>query len=186
MQLSRTDIQDLYERYAHVVHRRCLSILRDEEDAYDAMQEVFVRLIKHADQFRGEAQPLTWLYRTSTNLCLNRIRDRRSRARKLAEPNPAADTLPGMGAFSRIDPERRHLVASLLEKADESTRAIVLYYFVDEMTLEEVSRIVGVSVPTIRKRIRRFQRIAGKSVGRTALSACLLALVGGLEAWRVS
>ncbi len=134
-----------------------------------------MRLIKHAEQFRGEASPLTWLYRTSTNLCLNRIRDRRSRARKLAEPDPAATTLPGMGRASGATAEDRHLVATLLDKADDTTRAIVIYYFLDEMTLEEVSRMVGMSVPTIRKRIRGFQRIAGKHVGRIALTACLIA-----------
>ncbi len=179
MQLSRADIQELYERYGHTVYRRCRSLLRDEEEAYDAMQEVFVRLITHADQFRGEASPLTWLYRTSTNLCLNRIRDHHARARKLADPDPAADTLPGMSAFSGIDPERRHLVASLLRKADASTRAILIYYYMDGMTLDEVSAVMGISVPTLRKRIRRFQKAAGKSFGKTVLSACLLVLLGG-------
>ena len=183
MNLSRADIQALYERYGHIVYRRCLSILRDQEDAYDAMQEVFMRLIKHADQFRGEASPLTWLYRTSTNLCLNRIRDSRARARKLAEPDPAATALPGMGRTSTTAPEDRHLVASLLHEADERTRAIIVYYFLDEMTLEEVSRMVGMSVPTIRKHIRRFQRKASKRVGHDLLTACLVLAV--CHAWRV-
>lgn len=178
MELSRDEVRTLYESYGHVVYHRCLSMLRDEEEAHDAMQEVFVRLIRNADHFRGEAAPLTWLYRISTNFCLNRIRDRQSRAKKLAEPNPTAATLPGMSAFANIDPERRSLVASLLAQVDEQTRAIVVYYFVDEMTLDEISTLVEMSVPTLRKRIRHFQSVARRKMDISAATMVMLAWAG--------
>jgi RNA polymerase sigma-70 factor (ECF subfamily) len=164
MQMTRSEIHALYDRYGHVVFHRCRTILGDEQEARDAMQEVFVRLMKNVDQFRGEASPLTWLYRVSTNLCLNRVRDHRARARKLAEPDPSADTLPGMSAFAGIDPERRNLVRSLLDRIDDETRAIVIYYFVDEMTLEEIAALVDLSVPTVRKRIQHFQGVARRTL----------------------
>mgnify|MGYP000024964745 CR=1 FL=1 len=174
MALTRGEIQVLYDRYAHVVSHRCRTLLGNEQEAYDVMQDVFIRLIQSGDQLRGEASPLTWLYRVSTNLCLNRIRDHRSRSRKLAEPDLTATNLPGMSAFSNIDPDRRELVNSLLERVDEETRAVVLYYFVDELTLEEVSALMSLSVPTIRKRIQHFQGVARRTLNLSPASALLL------------
>jgi len=164
MEVTRAEIQTLYERHSHVVFGRCRTLLGNEEEAADAMQEVFIRLLKNADQFRGEASPTTWLYRVSTNLCLNRIRDRKARAAKLAHPDPSAVALPGMSAFQNVDPERRKLVETLLDKVDDETQAIVVHYYVDEMTLNEIAQVLDLSVPTLRKRIQHFQGIARRTL----------------------
>ena len=157
MQLSSQQIAGLYDQYGALVYRRCRSLTGNDEDAYDLMQESFMRLVINAESLNGTASPLTWLYRVSTNLCLNRMRDARARAKKLQTPDAAATQLPGMSAFAGIDPERRKLVTSLLLRVDDETRAIVIYYFVDELTLDEIAELVELSVPTVRKRIQHFQ-----------------------------
>src|SRR3954454_2212716 len=83
--INRAEIEELYRRYGALVRRRARSILSDEHEAQDAMQEVFVRVIAAMAEFRGQSQPSTWLYRITTNLCLNRIRDNRRRRDRLAE-----------------------------------------------------------------------------------------------------
>ncbi len=52
---ERPDLRVLYERYGHAVHRRCRYFLRNDEDARDAMHEVFVRVARHYDDFRGQS-----------------------------------------------------------------------------------------------------------------------------------
>lgn len=178
MSLSRTDIQQLYDRYGAMVFRRCRTLVGDEQEAYDLMQEAFLRLITHSEGLRGEASPLTWLYRVSTNLALNRVRDARARAKKLAEPNASATHLPGMAAFQSLDPELRALVLGLLERVEPETRAIVIYYFVDELTLDEIAQLVSLSVPTLRKRIRHFQEVGRRFVEKeAAVSGSILGLL---------
>ena len=86
----------LYERYGAVVYRRARRLLGDEHAAWDAVQEVFVRVLKHARRFRREASPTTWLYRITTNYCLNVLRDSARHSRKLqveAGPVPRAPKL---------------------------------------------------------------------------------------------
>ena len=69
------DIEALSLRYGAMVLRRCRRLLRDEDEALDACQDVFVRLLGAPERLDG-AYPSSLLYRIATNVCLNRIRDR--------------------------------------------------------------------------------------------------------------
>ena len=68
------NVDQLYRRYGPMVIRRCTQLLRDEEQALDAAQDVFVRLMERQDRLKDD-YPSSLLYRMATNLCLNRIRD---------------------------------------------------------------------------------------------------------------
>src|SRR5262245_63335006 len=74
--MDAVDVTALTLRYGPMVLRRCRQLLRDEEEALDACQDVFLRVLER--QARLHAQyPSSLLYRIATNVCLNRIRDRR-------------------------------------------------------------------------------------------------------------
>lgn len=150
MTITDQELTALYDRYAHIVYRRCASILGTEEDARDAVQETFARVIRHHDEFRGHASPLTWMYRISTNYCLNQLRSRSGRRDTLAqrahERNGASEGMP-------LDRER---VLALLDGCDDDTRACVVHTYFDECTRQEVAELVGLSVPAVRKRIDEF------------------------------
>jgi RNA polymerase sigma-70 factor (ECF subfamily) len=162
--MSPTDaeLRSLYAEYAPVIHRRCRSILGNEEDAHDAVQETFSRVIVHWDSFRGESSPLTWMYRISTNYCLNRIRNRRSRAdkRKVHREEIVGTSFERVGRLW----EDEDTVRRLLDLADEQERAIVIHLFFDDMTREQAAEMVGVSVPTLRKRLNIFLKRARKAM----------------------
>src|SRR5512140_2099465 len=70
------DVEDLSRRYGPMVLRRCRQLLRDDDEALDACQDVFVRLLEHRGGLH-DSYPSSLLYRIATNVCLNRIRDRR-------------------------------------------------------------------------------------------------------------
>lgn len=175
MTLSDQELSALYDRYAHVVFRRCVSILGNEEDAHDAVQETFSRVLRHSDEFRGQASPLTWMYRISTNWCLNQIRNRSGRGKKLEDKRhevlPEENHLPTQ--TSGFD---RDLVVRLLDDADDETRACVVHTFFDDCTRQEVADLVGLSVPTVRKRVNEFLDRARRELG-VVDAASLAALV---------
>ena len=79
---TEAEIRALYDQYGPVLFHRCRSILRNDEDANDAVQETFARVIRNWSTFRSESSPLTWMYRISTNYCLNQVRNRTGRAEK--------------------------------------------------------------------------------------------------------
>jgi len=153
------DVESHYLRYGPMVLRRCRTLLRDPAKAEDAMQDVFVSLIRHEDRLREEA-PGALLLRVATNICLNKMRGERRR------PEDAHD---GDDLALRIaqadepggDAESRALARSVLGKlfgADDplaaSTRSLAFMHLVDGMTLEEVARESRLSVSGVRKRLR--------------------------------
>lgn len=78
------DIAAYYEQYGPMVLRRCKFLLKDEERALDAMQEVFVKLLENHHRLAG-TYPSSLLYRIATNVCLNMLR---SKSRSRTDYNP--------------------------------------------------------------------------------------------------
>ncbi len=149
------DIETYYDRYAPMVLRRCRTLLRDDAHAQDAMQDVFVALLRHADRLT-EGAPAALLLRVATNICLNRARAVRYRAEDADHERllRIADTA---GAASERRTVARDLLGKLFRADDPlaaSTQTIAVMHLVDGMTLEEVARDAGLSVSGVRKRLR--------------------------------
>ena len=140
------DVDALFERYGPMVLRRCRRLLRDEDEALDLTQEVFLRVLKNRGTLT-DRHPSSLLYRIATNLSLNRIRDRRR-----------APVLPGDLVLDRnarwADPDAGLRLARLFGRHPESTRTMAVLHYVDGMTLEQVARECGLSVSGVRKRLR--------------------------------
>ena len=156
------DVEGHYLRYGPMVLRRCRSLLRDQAKAEDAMQDVFVTLMRHEERLTEEA-PGALLLRVATNICLNKMRgDRRRREDIGVETDdlPAriahADDRQGAGdAESRT--AARNMIAKLFRSDDPlaaSTRSLAFMHLVDGMTLEEVARESRLSDSGVRKRLR--------------------------------
>jgi RNA polymerase sigma-70 factor (ECF subfamily) len=148
------DITALYRRYGDLVLGRCRTLLRNEADAQDAVQEVFLKLHRYRDSFRGESSPSTFLFRIATTTCLNRIRTRKRR------PEDPVEELPPVmeGTDSVLDRLAvRDLLERLLAHQDERTQDCVVYHYVDGMTHDEVGDILGISGAAVRKRISTFR-----------------------------
>ncbi|MEZ4235050.1 MAG: sigma-70 family RNA polymerase sigma factor [Myxococcota bacterium] len=77
------DLRNWYQQYGLMVHCRCRALLRDDEEAREVMQDVFVEVLRRGDALQVDA-PSSFLYRTATNLCLNRLRTCK---RKPSEPD---------------------------------------------------------------------------------------------------
>lgn len=147
------DIPALYRRYGDLVLGRCRTILQNDADAQDAMQEVFLKVHRFSASFRGDSSPSTFLYRITTTTCLNRIRTRRRRPEDPVEelpPLPSSDSVLDTLAL-------RELLDELLEGSDDKTRECLIYHYVDGMTHEEAGEMVGLSGAAVRKRIAGFK-----------------------------
>ena len=152
---TEVQVENLYSQYGGLIHRRCRRILRDDEEAWDAVQEVYARAIRSWDSWDGTASRLTWLSRIATNHCINVIRDSRGRREKLDQRK---DERPGAGlgpdAHGRL--ELLDVVKAIMEDMDEDLQRLAVLYYFDEMTQAEIAQEVGLSVPTVRKRLRLF------------------------------
>lgn len=158
------DIDALYRTYGDMVLGRCRSLLRSEADAEETCQEVFLRLWRYRDTFRGEASPTTFLFKITTSTCLNRLRTRRRHPEDLVDELPPG-ALCQDGLLSEV--ESRELLRSLTAAEDERTMACLVYHHLDGMTHDEVGELLGISGAAVRKRISTFRdrvraRVAGE------------------------
>jgi RNA polymerase sigma-70 factor (ECF subfamily) len=156
-------LRDLYQRYGGSVYGRCLYLLKDKSRAEDAAQDVFAKALTHLDSFEGAASPLTWLMKIATHHCLNALRSERAGWRLGFSAHAELAAVPTDGAREQ---EVRDWVRKLLSRFDPETQAAAVHYHVDGMTLEEVAEVLERSVPTIRKRLENFSRVAGLELTR--------------------
>ena len=152
---AQLDVDDLCQRYTPMVLRRCRQLLRNEEDAMDACQDVFVRLLERRERLNAR-YPSSLLYRIATNVCLNRIRDR------IRRPVISDDELllriasaENLGASD----EARMLLSRIFRSHPESSSTIAVLHYLDGLTLEQVAEVVGLSVSGVRKRLRSLRKI---------------------------
>jgi RNA polymerase sigma factor (sigma-70 family) len=153
---ARVDV--LYNGYRNKVLKRARQLLRDEQEAEDATQEVFLRLLDAKERVLAHPEPQAWLHRVTTNLCLNRLRDKGRRTKLLAQ-YPASNDQHGSNA------ETRTTAVEILRRVPSDLLEIATYYHADGMTCQEIAAIVGVSRRTIGNRLVDFQSAATGAVG---------------------
>jgi RNA polymerase sigma factor (sigma-70 family) len=147
------DVDQMFRRYAPMVLRRCRRLLRDEQEAQDAMQDVFVQAVRHAERLEATA-PSSLLFRMATNTCLNRLRTLKR------HPQNADEALLQKIATSDdvvARTESRGLLVRLFGGEKESSQTLAVLHLLDGMTLDEVAHEVGLSVSGVRKRLRRLK-----------------------------
>ncbi len=133
-----------------MVHRRCRYLLRDEEKALDAMQDVFVNLISHSGRIEN-IYPSSYLYRIATNVCLNVIRSDKRHPETIDDRifNLIADYKEPSDSIDAGD-----FLDSIFRDEKASTKEIAVMLYVDKMTLEQTAMQTGLSVSGVRKRMR--------------------------------
>src|SRR4051812_41807821 len=92
--MTEADLMELYRQHGYFLFRRALAFLGHEAAAQDAVQDVFVKALRAAGSFRGDANPKTWLCRICDNLCIDLLRKRpRGAAQTSDEAEAPAPTL---------------------------------------------------------------------------------------------
>ncbi len=151
-------LEAMYLRYRSVLLRRCRSLLSAEAEAEDCLQDTFVGFMTCG--WRGEAQPLTVLYRVATNQAITRLR---RRGKWFEVPLPERDEESDgelVGALERSAPGDRvdwaQALAFLTQGEDPSLLTAARMYWVEGYALEEVAQTFAVTRKTISARLTRL------------------------------
>jgi RNA polymerase sigma-70 factor (ECF subfamily) len=133
-----------------MVLRRAKAILAHDADAEEATQEVFIRALQQHEKFENRSQVSTWLYRITTNYCLNLLRDQKRRRELLETQVPTPDLPRGNPAETGI------LLRTLLARADAEQAKAAICVYVDRMSHQEAAEVLGVSRRTVGNLLERF------------------------------
>lgn len=135
---------EVVERYSRKVFALCYRLLRDEEDARDMAQEVFVRIYTKRRSFKAASQLYTWIYRIAVNMCFSALKRRKPGSVALEDVEAV---LVAKEPDDSDSPEHlRALVAGALENLPPKQKSVFAMRFYDKMAFAEIAAAMGTSV----------------------------------------
>jgi RNA polymerase sigma-70 factor, ECF subfamily len=166
---------ELYRRHHRKACCAALRILRNQQDAEDAVQRAFQRALVNLQRFRGDSTFSTWLNRIAINEALMVLRERRTRG-PLYENS--ADPEQGDGVAEIADGgltpeeilcerERRTVLLQAIGRLRENLRVVVLHRELKGLTSAETARLLGLTVSTVKARTFRARRFLRKHLERS-------------------
>lgn len=174
---DRRALEALMRRYNQRLYRVARSVLRNEADAEEAVQDAFFLAYRAMDKFRADSKLSTWLVRIVINESNRRLRKNKRLSTWLeftddAEyGNETAET--GMNDFSSNQPQHaaaqldtRHLLEAGIDQLPSLFRAVFVLRAVEEMTVEETAACLNIPAATVRTRYFRARGLLRKSLAR--------------------
>ena len=156
--------EQLVTRYQDKITGFAARMLSDRDEAEDVAQEVFIKAYRHLESFRGASSFSTWLYRITTNLCIDRVRAKKRRpqsAYSLDEPidreedsgkREIADlTFEPSGQIERD--ELRLQVRQTMAEMPEKQRSVLVMCDLQGMAYEEIAQVLGCPIGTVKSRL---------------------------------
>lgn len=170
---DRAAMASLIRRYNQLLYRTARSILKDDSEAEDAVQEAFLLAYRGFASFRHEATVSTWLIRIVVNASVARLRKSSARSTVIqlshhirqTTPPPDRDAPEGPDeALSRT--EMRRLIEAKIDNLPEPYCVVFVLHAIQELSIEEISEALGIPKATVRSRYSRARRILRKSLSR--------------------
>lgn len=161
---DRRAFAQLVEKYAARVYNLARKMMRDPQDAEDVLQETFISVFRHLNDFQGDASFSTWLYRIATNAALMKLRARKPPTFSLDESIESnGDALmPRELVDWGITPEEAVLNDEIRAQMDaavaalpESLRAVFVLRDIEGLSVQETADVLGISVPNVKTRLHR-------------------------------
>ena len=149
----------LYRRYSGKVFGKCLSILKSENEAEDATQDIFMKILLNLSKFSGKSKFSTWLYSITYNFCIDSIR------RKKKDKSVLVEDMSSEFDSTADDIEDRFLMETnikrlkiILGEMPPADKAILLMKYQDEMSIREISGVLEKSESAVKMKIKRAKQ----------------------------
>jgi RNA polymerase sigma-70 factor (ECF subfamily) len=158
------------------------SVVGDDAEAEDVVQETYVRAFAKVTHFRGEASISTWLTRIALNEAIDRVRRRRPQVDLRLVESPGSHMEEGAMSpkpdSTHTDPEKaaaiaeiRRLIESAIDRLPEAFRVVFVMRDIEEMSIDETSTHLGLKPETVKTRLHRARRLLRTQLEDTLAAA---------------
>jgi RNA polymerase sigma-70 factor (ECF subfamily) len=168
-QAASLAIAALVDQYAGTLYRVAYSVLRNSADAEDAVQETYLRVLRHRDALNEIREPRVWLVRIVWNVVL----DRKRRAKTRPETDDIADMARLLPAAGLTSEERvasaqhhEHVLRAVALLPEKEQRVLILSAF-DELSSVEIAQVLNTTESTIRSRLFRARKLLSGLLNRS-------------------
>lgn len=162
----------LIGQYEKKIYALCLHLLKDPEEAYDAAQEVCIKVWRQIANFEGQAKFSTWLYRIGTNQCLDLIRRNKKRSQDISlfQKDEASEEewmiespKQEEGVEEKVEKKALQEVVQLgLKELKEDYQVIITLRDIEEHSYEEIAEVLEISLGTVKSRLARARQALKK------------------------
>jgi RNA polymerase sigma-70 factor, ECF subfamily len=166
---DETAIRTIIQRYNQRLYRLARSVLKDDFEAEDAVQQGYVKAFSNLGQFRGDAALGTWLSRIVINVALDTVRKRRP----TVGLSPETDSATLADGVAALDPERalaqrqiRILIERAIDELPEAFRTVLVARLVEGMSIEETAAILAIRPETVKTRLHRARQQVKETLER--------------------
>jgi len=154
---DRESFEQLYDRYTDTVFRKCLSFLWEKEAAEDAAQEIWVKVYFALPSFQGEAAFSSWLYRITTNQCINHLKRQKAFLSLDALSDKGFD-LPDEKESLAKAVSNTQQVTQMLSRLSKEVKALLIMKYVEGYDYQEISEITGMGISALKMKIYRAKK----------------------------
>jgi RNA polymerase sigma-70 factor (ECF subfamily) len=151
----------LVSQYAGTLYRVAYSVVRNASDAEDAVQEAFLRVLRHRDTLNEVRDQRVWLIRIVWNIVLDRKRRSKTRP-ETDDVSELARVLPagGLSAEERAAAAQHHAhVLACVEQLPAKERQVLMLSAFEELTSVEIASVVGITESSVRSRLFRARNL---------------------------
>ena len=161
----------LYRKYSGKVYGKCISILKNDTEARDAVQDIFVKIMLNLVNFGEKSQFSTWIYSITYNFCIDVIRKKKKDKTLFSEdieraPDVPEDEVPDQYL---LEMDMKYL-KQVLEELPTGDKMILLMKYHDDMSIKEIADITDKTESAIKMKLKRakhkaqeiFERLAKK------------------------
>lgn len=142
------NFEALVKEHQDKVFRLCYSMLGDRAQAEDAAQEAFLRIWKSMDRYRGESSIGTWIFSITRNVCLTASAKRKKYFASVEVENRGAAPSPD----HELD------IVRLVQQLPDNYRQVVMLFYMEERSYEEVARLLDLPVGTVKTHLHRARK----------------------------
>jgi RNA polymerase sigma-70 factor (ECF subfamily) len=142
------------QKYREALLYHAVCIVRDQDEAYDLVQEVFIRAIREERLFFQDFRIKAWLYRVTSNLCFNNVRNKKRRSAILnaAKMSDRSDADQISDIFAD---ERQTEILKAISTLSEEHQKILMFRYYDDLSYKELSDVLQLRLGTVMSRLSR-------------------------------
>jgi len=144
----------IYKRYSGKVYHKCLGMLKSSDEAMDATQDIFIKLYTKIADFEERAKLSTWIYRVTYNYCIDMLR-RRKKDQKLFSPESDIPDIEDEDDDTELLQIEVKKLKVILDKIPEGDKAVLMMKYQDDMSIKEISAILGKTESSIKMKLKR-------------------------------
>ncbi len=145
----------LYRRYSGKVYSKCLSMLKDEGLASDAMQEIFMKIFLNLSKFQEKSKFSTWVYSITYNYCIDFLRKKQKHQKLFSDevenPPDVIDEVPDEFLL-QLEVKR---LKEVLENIPVGDKQVLLMKYREELSIREIAEILDKTESAVKMKIKR-------------------------------